>query len=268
MNRIVSFVKRHPLFTFFVLAYVLAWVLILLAASGSLVFGFLALFGPTAAALIVAGVTEGRAGVKDLLGRVVDWRHHPKWYAVAIGLPILLAVAALGLNSLLMGAPMTLAVEQPLGLTVMLAILVIGEEIGWRGFALPRLQARYNSLGASLLLGVFWAAWHLPNALLPGLGHYVTAFPAFLLYVIGMTVLFTWLANHTRNAVLLAWIFHAAINVSGAYLSFGDSTRQWWLNGAVYAVSVLILLAVTGVNLGRKAAAQNEFASAEQPVVG
>lgn len=268
MNTLISFVKRHPLVTFFVLAYALAWVLIVLAASVSLVFGFLALFGPTAAALIVAGVAEGKAGVTDLLRRVVLWRVGFKWYVVAIGLPILLAVAAMGLNSALTGAPMTVNLEQSLGLTLFLAIMVIGEEIGWRGFALPRLQARYNGLVASLILGVLWAAWHLPNALLPGLDHYWRAFPAFLLYVVGMTVLFTWLANNTRNSVLLAWIFHAAINASGAYLFVGDSARQWWLSGVVYAAAALVVLALTGLNLGRRSAPQTEISPVEQPAVG
>lgn len=252
MSYLISFVKRHSLITFFILAYALAWALIVLAASVSIAFGFLALFGPAIAALIVAGMTEGRAGIKDLFRRTVLWRVRPLWYVVAIGLPFLLAVIAVGVYSVLTGTPISINLEQSLGLTLFLAIIVIGEEIGWRGYALPRLQHRYNSLIASLILGALWAAWHLPNALLPGLGYYVTAFPAFLFYVVGMTVLFTWLANGTRNSVLLAWIFHAAINVSGAYLLIGDSEKQWLMYGGVYAMTALMVIALTGVNLGRK----------------
>lgn len=266
MNSFLSLIRRHPLGAFFVLAYAFAWVLIALAASGSLVWGFVALFGPAVAAVIVTGIVDGRQGVQALLRRVVQWRVGVQWYAVAIGLPIVLGVLALLLNSVLTGAPISLNLEQPLGLTLVLAVLVIGEEIGWRGFALPRLQKRYNSFAASLILGALWAAWHLPNALL-GLNHYVTSFPAFLVYVVGMTVLFTWLANRTRNSVLLAWIFHAAINVFGAYLSIGDIARQWWLSAAVYGAIALVIVVTTGVNLGRKTAPKTEYRPAEAPTL-
>ena len=167
MNSLISFVKRHPLVSFFILAYALAWILIPLVVSVSLFFGLLALFVPTFAALVVTAITDGKAGVKDLLRRVVLWRVGFRWYVVAIGLPILLGLIAMGLNTLLTGETMAIDVQQPLTLTLILAILVLGEEIGWRGFALPRLQTRYNSLVASLILGVLWAAWHLPNAAYP-----------------------------------------------------------------------------------------------------
>lgn len=267
MNSVLSLIRRHPLGAFFVLAYAFAWILIALAASGSLVFGFIALFGPAVAAILVTGIVDGRQGVRALWRRVVQWRAGVQWYAVAIGLPIVLGVLALALNSVLSGAPIGLNLEQPLGLTLVLAVLVIGEEIGWRGFALPRLQQRYNSFVASLILGALWAAWHLPNALL-GLNHYVTSFPAFLAYVVGMTVLFTWLANHTRNSVLLAWIFHAAINAFGAYLSMGDIARQWWLSAAVYGATALLVLILSGASLGRKTEpAQTVYRPAEAPTL-
>ena len=268
MNSLISFVKRHPLVSFFILAYALAWILIPLVVSVSLFFGLLALFVPTFAALVVTAITDGKAGVKDLLRRVVLWRVGFRWYVVAIGLPILLGLIAMSLNSLLTGETLAIDVQQPLTLTVILAILVLGEEIGWRGFALPRLQTHYNSLVASLILGVLWAAWHLPNALIPGLAHYFYAFPAFLIYVVGMTVLFTWLSNNTQLSVLLAWIFHAAINISGAYLFIGDITRQWWLNAAVYMVTALIVIALTTINLGRKTTTHVAPSSTEQPAVG
>ena len=115
-------------------------------------------------------------------------------------------------------------------LIVILALLVVGEELGWRGFALPRLQARFGGLGASLILGALWAAWHLANTAIPGLERYWYAFPAFALFVVAQTILFTWIANHTRGSVLLAWLFHAAINVAGSQFAIGDPVRQWWLS--------------------------------------
>lgn len=232
----IALIKRNPLVSYFVLAYALAWILIPLTVSVSLGFGFLALFGPAVAALIVTGVTEGRTGVKRLLAKIVQWKVGWVWYVMAIGLPFVLAILVWWLA----GAPSRPV--QPLMLTLVLAALVIGEEIGWRGFALPRLQERFSPLLSSFILGILWAAWHLPNAFIPSLSHYFSAFPQFLLYVVAMTVLFTWLANNTRGSVLIAWIFHASINASGAFFAIGDTPRQWLLSGIVYGVAALLVM--------------------------
>jgi uncharacterized protein len=259
MHALSAFVRRRPLLTFFILAYAFAWLLISLV-SVSLVFPVLGLFGPALAAIIVTAIAEGRAGVKALLRRVVQWRVGWQWYAVAAGLPVALALAALGLHRLLGGAENNRPGD-PLALVAILALLVVGEELGWRGFALPRLQERFGGLGASLILGGLWAAWHLANTRIPGLDYYGYGFPAFLLYVVGMTVLFTWIANHTRGSVLIAWLFHAAINVTGSIFFVGEPVRQWWLSGAVYGVVALIVLVVAGPNLAERPANRQEIRS-------
>ena len=97
MKILTDFVKRHPLIAFFVLAYALTWPLIPVVSVSPL-WGFPALFGPATAAIVVAAVADGRAGLKDLLGRVVRWRVGARWYAVALGLPVILALAAAGLQ--------------------------------------------------------------------------------------------------------------------------------------------------------------------------
>lgn len=246
MKAIVSLVRRYPLAAFFVLAYVFAWVLVVLARV-SLVFGLLGLFGPAAAALLVAACVEGRAGVRALLGRVAIWRVAPYWYIVALGLPAVLSLGAVGLGFALR-LPTTATFNEVSALTAMLFVLVIGEELGWRGFALPRLQARYGALRASLILGVLWAAWHLPNQLIPGLEYYGYGLPAFTAYVVPMTVLFTWLANHTRGSVLLAWLFHGAINTLIFINSSITIVERWWLSAAVYGLFALLVVLSGGLN--------------------
>jgi uncharacterized protein len=250
MQTVATFIHRRPLVTFFVLAYALTWALIPLV-SVSLVFAVLGLFGPALAATIVTAITEGRAGVKPLLGRVVQWRVNWPWYAVAALLPVALTLAAGGVHRLLGGAAPAGPGDPP-ALIAILALLVVGEEIGWRGFALPRLQARFGALGASLILGALWAGWHLANATIPGLERYWYAFPAFALFVIAQTILFTWLANHTRGSVLLAWLFHAAINVAGSRFAIGDPVRQWWLSAAMFSVVALIVLVFERKDLGSR----------------
>src|SRR5215216_709022 len=267
MNLITASIKRYPLIAYFVLAYALAWMLIPLVVSVSVAFGLLALFGPAIAAVSVTGLIEGRSGVKQLLQRTVQGHVGLKWIAVAVRLPLFMTATVVVLNAALLGKPITIAPNEAPGFTLILGLLVVGEEIGWRGFALPRLQTRFNSLTASLILGVLWATWHLPNSFIPGMGHYLTAFPVFLVWVISMTVLFTWLANRTRGSIWIAWLFHAAINVAGGFLFIGDNLRQWWLSAGVFAVAALLIVIVEGPNLARQTTPPMESAFIEQPLL-
>jgi membrane protease YdiL (CAAX protease family) len=248
MNTITAFIKRRPLVIFFVLAYAITWALVPLV-SISFAFPVLGLFGPALAAIAVTAIVEGSPGVKALLGRVIQWQVGWPWYIVAIGLPVALGLAVAGLHRL-MGGEANAGPGDPIALIAVLALLVVGEEIGWRGFALPRLQARFGAIGASIILGVLWAAWHLANIAIPGLERYGYAFPAFALFVVAQAVLFTWIANHTRGSVLLAWLFHAAINVAGSQFAIGDPVRQWWLSGAVFGVVALLVIVFQGPDLG------------------
>jgi uncharacterized protein len=253
MKTLAAFVNRHPLVTYFVLAYAFSWAMVALYSAG-FIFALLALFGPALAAIIVTGLTEGRSGVKALLRRVAIWRVGIRWYVAAIGLPVVVAVAALFFYSLLTGTPLAINSGTPISLLVIIALLVVGEELGWRGFALPHLQSRYNGLTASLILGVLWAGWHLANATIPGLQYYLYGFPAFLFFVIAQTILFTWLFNHTRGSVLLAWIFHAWINISNSLFFVGDQITQWLFVGAGFAVVAIVVLLVEGPALARNTA--------------
>lgn len=244
-------IKRYPLVTYFILAYAFSWTMVALIPV-SFMFALLALFGPATAAILVSAVTEGKSGVAALLRRVVLWRIGIVWYAIAIGLPLVVAVVASGIQSLATGTAFAPNSGTPIPLTVTLAVLVVGEEIGWRGFALPYLKMRYNDLTASFILGGLWAGWHLANGTIPGLQAYWVGFPAFLFFVLGQTILFTWLWNHTRGSVLLSWIFHAAINVANALFFVGDQVTQWWLAGLGFAILALIVGLVEGLNLARK----------------
>ena len=267
MNTITSSIKRHPLLAYFVLAYALAWMLIPLVVSVSVAFGLLALFGPTIAAITVTGVVEGRSGVRQLLRRAVQWRVPIKWFAVAVGMPLLLSLTVVVLNAVELGKPIAIVPNEAPVFTLILGLLVVGEEIGWRGFALPRLQTSFNSLTASLILGSLWAFWHLPNSFIPGMGHYWTAFPLFLVWLVSMSVLFTWLSNLSRGSVWIAWLFHAAINVSIGFLFIGDNLRQWGLSAGVFAVAALVIVILTGSGLARHTAAPVESGFNEQSLL-
>jgi membrane protease YdiL (CAAX protease family) len=156
-------VKKHRLIAFFVLAYLLTWWIYPVLKVSPLL-GIFGLFGPALAAIIVAAVTEGKSGVKSLLSRVVRWRVGLPWYLIALGLPTVLSLATAGLNYLL-GAPAFVQVGSLTVFDLVLFVLVIGEELGWRGYALPRLLEKRSPLIASLILGVLWGLWHLPTFL-------------------------------------------------------------------------------------------------------
>jgi uncharacterized protein len=248
-------VKRHPLITFFVLAYALSWWEWPLHAVG-LFPGPILPYGPMIAAFIILALTKGKAGVKALLRSMVQWRAGLNWYAVALGLPAVLYLAAVCLNVLL-GAPIPTSAQVSvpwymLVLAFPLTILEGGalEEPGWRGYALPRLLAHRSALAASLILGAVHAGWHLPL--------YVTT-PGRLAdipLVIGAAVLFTWLFNGTNGSVLLAILFHGSLNTLAVLFqpmfSGEDAVRLFWLLAAAYCVAAVVVALAAGPGLSRR----------------
>lgn len=174
-------------------------------------------FGPLIAAVAVTGWEEGRAGVQRLLARGLRWRIGLPALLVVGGLPFAASWAARALDSVTGGAPPPFALTTPWALIpTFLFILLLGgplqEEFGWRGYALPRLQRRWGPLGASLILGVVWALWHLPFWWMAGAGMAGTPLPIYLLYTIGLTGVMTWLHNTTGGSLFAAILMHTTAN--------------------------------------------------------
>jgi membrane protease YdiL (CAAX protease family) len=172
------------------------------------------------AAIVVTATERGRAGLRSLLGRVVRWRVAPVWYGVAILGPLGLTLGAIALHTALGGQPPSLglligALPALAFVSIYMMITVaLGEEVGWRGYALPALQARYSALLASLILGVMWALWHLPTFFNPDTLYSNLPFMLWFAYAIPLAVLITWLFNSTGGSVLMAIFFHAVLNAS------------------------------------------------------
>jgi uncharacterized protein len=247
----VKSIRRYPLISFFVLAYTLTWPLIPLVSVSPL-FGLPALFGPALAAIIVAAVVDGRSGLRDLLGRMVRWRVGALWYAVALGLPMVLALAAAGLH-LLLGPQTSVNLGGLFILNFVVFVLIIGEELGWRGYALPRLLAERSALTASLILGALWGAWHLPTFFVPGAPQYGLPFSAFVFLTMAYSVLIGWVYVHTEGSVLVATLLHGAINLSqGFFLGGVGPAREYWLLAGVYGAAALAVALVFGSNLSRR----------------
>src|SRR5918992_4619816 len=194
----MSLVRRHPLITFFVLTYALAWILWIplvvlrdtIPATPGLVLVLLGSNVPSLLAIVLTAVVLGRGALRKLLGRLLIWRVDVRWYLVVVVGPATLVGGIVAFNALLGGPAISFNVPL-LAAVITLAFHIfpgsaLGEEIGWRGYALPRLQARRSALGASLVLGPIWALWHLPLWLTGAPGRTPILYAGFVVSVIAL----------------------------------------------------------------------------------
>ncbi|MEO7359006.1 MAG: type II CAAX endopeptidase family protein [Gemmatimonadaceae bacterium] len=251
-------IRRHPLLLFFVLAYAISWLIwspLWLPHFGILelpVLPFhhaLGALGPIVAAFTVTALETGRVGLVDLARRMWMWRDQVPWIVFALCAPI--AMLALGmLSARLAGVPSAAWTDvgktrefpqfSAIGfLGYNIFTFGYGEETGWRGFALPRLQARHSAFVSTLLLTGGWAIWHIPLFLYrPG---YVTMGVAgilgWLFSLVTGAVLLTWLFNASRGSILVVAIFHATVDVA-----FTSSTSPFVVNVVSALITVLGLV--------------------------
>ncbi|HET7089690.1 MAG TPA: CPBP family intramembrane glutamic endopeptidase, partial [Anaerolineae bacterium] len=222
---------------------------------------YLAAFGPMLAALIMTWATGGAAGLKELWGRVTKWRVGLTGAAFAILSPVVLFVLAAIVVRALGGEWPDL---QRLGevnylpnlgigaLVLWLATYGFGEEIGWRGFALPRLQKSRSALSATLILGVMWIVWHMPAFFY--LDTYVAlglaAFPLFALGVMTGAIVLTWLYNTTGGSVLMVAVWHGVFDFLSASKA-NDGTIAALMSAAIMVWAVVIVIVFKPANLAR-----------------
>jgi membrane protease YdiL (CAAX protease family) len=266
MSSIAAWTRRHQLVAFFGLTLLVSWWPWPLFALGLFPLSFLPT-GPLIAALVVIGVTEGRAGYRALGARMIRWRVGWTWWIVALGTPFAVLAVATAANVVFWGAPAPVwAAVAWSQLALVFAIRVvdptegpIGEEPGFRGYALPQLQARRSPLASAMVLAVFVAFWHLPlvaTGRLASVGLPIT---------FAITVVYVWLFNRTGGSVLMTIVFHIAQGtVSYGALGFTgtDAARMDWLVGVLW-----LALAVGVVLLDRAAwRAAPESAVAVRPV--
>ena len=248
MSSLSSVVKRHPLITFFVLAYAISWGFLPIEAVRFMP------AGPLIAALIVIPLAQGWAGLRELGSRMIRWRVRWYWYVVAIGLPLAVVMLTAGLNVALGASAPSLA--QFGSVTTVLMVFAVrlvnpadgalGEEPGWRGFALPGLQSTLSPLVATLILGVLVSGWHVPILFLEEGGLHTPIVVGFLLGTVGVTFWYSWLFNHTGGSVLITLIAHATqgtITIGGFWSAGGDFAQANLLMGVV-ASAVAIGLVV------------------------
>lgn len=251
---------------FFVLTFAFTWIVwlapvALVTPGNSWLLGIggpiflVGIFAPAFVALALTAFSEGRAGVVRLLRRIGKWEHGARWYLFALSYMATTKLLAALIHRFIVGAWPTFgqtSVLLMLGAILISTWVQAGEEIGWRGFALPRLAIRLGLGGASILLGVIWALWHLPLFFLAGSGSDGQSFPLYLLHVTALSVAMAWLYCRTQGSLLLVMLMHASVNnttgivpaaVPNAVdaLSFHGSLVGWLTVAVSWAVAVPLL---------------------------
>lgn len=264
-----NLVRKNPAMSLFILALVLGVAPLAPVAAGIAPPGFaqLGALSSSVAGIILAAIEGRKGGVRELLGRALIWRAGIGWWAVALVSLGPLVVGGLYLRSLLGGPAVDWSGLGPLtSIPQLLLILVIfagfGEEFGWRGFAMPRLQSRYSALGSTLIISIYWALWHIPKFFVAGESQYiwmqeagfVSSFLGYSIFIFGWSTIYTWVFNNTRGSVLLAAVVHGAGNTWAGYLDNyrGDIGNLWALAGLTLAVALIIILLAGPEHLSRR----------------
>lgn len=251
----MNLIKRYPFVFFVVLTYIISWALwtpLVIYQRDSRMFLILGTFGPTLSALLLTLISNGRADLRALLGRLFIWRVSIFWYLISFLVPAVIVLLAIGLHILLGGAVPEFKnfAQWYLVIPVFLYVLffsVLGEEIGWRGYALPELQANYSALTASLIIGVIWGLWHIPLWWIKGNLHQQIPLTLFMLQIIAFSIIYTWMYNNTRGSLLIVLLFHTASNITLGMLPVlpmdtGGNLRTLWLAvGLLWAFTIAIV---------------------------
>jgi membrane protease YdiL (CAAX protease family) len=272
--------KRHPVLGYSLLAYGLSWSILVPLGLASLfnlpmpspfvmvILDNLAPYGPTLAALIATALIGGQAGVGALLRRLVQWRVGLHWYLLVLFGPPLVTLAGASVwlggrtvEALMDGWPMIFTRYLPYALTIVLIVTPLGEEPGWRGFALPRLQQRYGGLWGTVILGIVWSAWHLPNTLFGG--YTALGFSLFMLSTFATAFIYTWVYNHTHGSLLLMLLLHSALNTNSNLIirllpAFDrpGSTELFAVLALTYGVIAVFIVVMTRGTLGYQSNAE------------
>ena len=269
LRTVNRFISRRPISSFLFLAYAWSWLFwipgVLLYRRAGVAFPpwtlTIGAYGPTVAALLVTVLADGGQGSKALLRKYVTWRVGIQWYGAALFAPYVPTIAVLGIyvlrggsigafdGSALARLPLLIATALPNG--------PLAEELGWRGFLLPRLSARTTLLRASALIGTVWTFWHAPLFYAP-FGTFISgarvtpaAVGIYLILVTGLSVLIAWVWRHTYGSVLLTILMHLAVNLNVLALLFPAVARVQF-EFIYMSIAVLWLFILTIVFIDRK----------------
>lgn len=217
--------RSRPALLFFILAFAITWIVWVPRAVGEAwaeEIGAIWTYGPALAAVVAAAIVGGRAELSLLGRRLLEWRIGLRWYFVILLGPLALALLEAAILPIVsevtwsesLPSPFT----EPLTSTIIFLLILsvtdgVGEELGWRGFAIPHMLKGSSAVTASLVLGVLWAAWHLPLFWTEGSALEGSSIAFLFARLPATAVVYTWLLQHTKGSVLAAALFHGALSV-------------------------------------------------------
>ena len=252
--------RKYPVLIFLLLVYLLA-IPILFASRLDVPFELLVIYGswtPNIAAFIVLGlVLREKGGIRRLTSGWKKWRVGGKWYLAALS-PALISFLGFALYRMAGGAysPPDMLADGLIFQIFVFSLITgaLGEELGWRGFLLPRLQTRFGPFVATILVGIVWALWHLPLWFIPG-SVWQESIPywAFALVTISSSFLYTWVVNSTDGSMLMASLIHFTMNFAGNIIAASGLVpiRELYILSAIlYLIYAGVIVLVSRPSLG------------------
>lgn len=234
------------LLPFFFIAFLVAWSLFItasllsdngqLSATSQLLI-FLGAISPGPVAILITAMTQGGEGVRLLINKISFKSTAAMWYVFALTFIAVIKLLAALVYFLLYDSWPQFGTTPWYAMLVALPISTLtqaGEEIGWRGYALPLMSKRFGLALSSVILGIIWAAWHLPLFYFEAADTYNQSFPLYLLQVTGLSVIMAWLLWKVNGNLLPLMVFHAAINNTKDIVPSASmpSTSPFTLNGS------------------------------------
>jgi uncharacterized protein len=267
-----TFVARHPAATYFVLTFTVSWLGALAVAAPHLLRGepvpkfaglmmFPAmLFGPSVVGIVLTRIVDGPSGLRDLFSRMRRVRFPARWYAALLIPPAMILTVLLFMKTFVAPAftPNRFFIGASFGLAA-----GFFEEIGWMGFAFPKMRGKNNALAPAILLGLLWGAWHIPvidylGTSTPHGPYWLPFFLAFTAAMTAMRVLIAWIYTNTKS-VFLAQLLHAISTGSLVVFSPPQITAaQESLWYAVYAAALWLVVAIIVTTFGKRLSLQHD----------
>ena len=241
------FFKKYTLVIYFGMVFGIEWILFfllreLIPPMAAILIGS---WLPNLAGVLVTAAADGRAGLRTLFGKLLQWRVGLVWYLVSFLIAPLSILAAFGIQLLTGRALPEMTTLNMLPMMVLIALVTgaTGEELGWRGTALPRMQVRWNPLVSSLILGILWGLYHLPAFFISGTPQSGVSILNFMTMTLGLNLLISWIFNHTRGSLLSVMLVHFSFNffgsASGVYTA---PEMMWWFAGCVWLVVIFVVV--------------------------
>lgn len=256
MNNSTSTIKSHSVVAFYILAFIISWLRWIpqalygrgLSSFDSPLLNFLAVGGPTLAAVTVILLIKEKGGLRKLFGALFKLRVSFGWYVFVFGFWFVVAAIGLGIGVIFGLKLPSLGQFGWMGLFpifIYMMLTNVWEEIGWRGFALPRLQRSFSDLLIVFIMGLLGSLWHLPIMLNPTSSMSRSPWYGFIIFMLSLTVIYTWLYEHTDHSLFFVSVFHAMSNtVAFVLLQLGISESAYLPEvGVITAFAIAIILA-------------------------